>query len=131
MLAAGLLPRARGMRAGLACLGAAGVAYLVSAVFPCDPGCPSEGSVAQSIHNAFGLLEYAGAVVGFGLLARALRSPACALAALGVAAGWVAMLTPSLAPFRGASQRVAEAAIFLWIGYASVLLLRPEPWIRA
>ena len=118
------------MRAGLACLGAAGVAYLVSAVFPCDPGCPSTGSLTQAVHNAFGLLEYAGAVAGFGLLARALRSPACALAALLVAAGWAGMLLPSLAPFRGASQRVAEGAIFLWIAYASVLLLRPEPGLR-
>jgi len=130
-LAAGALPRTRGVRAGLVCLGAVGVAYLVSAVFPCDPGCPSAGSLAQSIHNGFGLLEYAGAVAGFGLLARALRSPTCALAALLVAAGWAGMLTPSLEPFRGASQRLAEAAIFLWIAHTSVRLLRPEAGHRA
>jgi hypothetical protein len=130
-LTAGSLPRTRGVRAGLVCLGAVGAGYLVSAVFPCDPGCPSTGSLAQSIHNAFGLIEYAGAVAGFGLLARGLRSPACALAALLVAAGWAGMLVPSLAPFRGASQRVAEAAIFLWIAHASVRLVRPAPGDRA
>ena len=95
-------------------------------MFRCDPGCPSAGSLAQSIHNGFGLLEYVGALAGFGLLAAALRSPACALAAVGVAAGFVAMLTPSLEPFRGASQRRREGAIFGWIAYASVCWLRPD-----
>jgi hypothetical protein len=129
-LAARALPRTRGVRAGLVCLGAVGVAYLVSAVFRCDPGCPSTGSLAQSIHNGFGLLEYVGALAGFGLLAAALRSPGCVFAAVGVAAGFAGMLTPSLEPFRGASQRLAEAAIFGWIAYASVRLLRPDEEAR-
>jgi hypothetical protein len=129
-LAAGGLPRTRGVRTGLVCLGAVGVAYLVSAAFRRNPGCPSTGSLAPSIHNGFGLLEYLGALAGFGLLARALRSPVCALAAVLVAAGFAGMLTPSLEPFRGASQRVAEAAIFGWIAYASVLLLRTDEKVR-
>lgn len=123
-LAAGVLPRSRRATAGLACLGAVGVAYLVSAVFPCDPGCPSVGSTAQSIHNGFGALEYVGATAGLWLLGAALRSRACAVAAALVALGFAAMLTPALEPVRGASQRVAEAAIFLWIASSSVSLLR-------
>ncbi len=125
-LADGLLPGARRVRAGLACLGAVGLAYLVSAVFRCDPGCPSAGSLAQSIHNAFGLLEYVGASAGLLLLAPALGSRACAAAALGVALGLAAMLTPSLEPLRGISQRVAEASIFGWIAITSVHWLQLE-----
>jgi Protein of unknown function (DUF998) len=123
-LAAGALPRSRGATAGFACLGAVGVAYLVSAVFPCDPGCPSAGSLSQSVHNLFGGLEYAGATAGLLLLAAAFRSWACALAALGVALGFAGMLTPALEPIRGASQRLAEGAIFLWMTSTSAFLLR-------
>jgi Protein of unknown function (DUF998) len=125
-LADGLLPSARCVRAGLVCLGAVGLAYLVSAAFRCDPGCPGAGSLAQSSHNAFGLLEYVGASAGLLLLATALRSRACVAAALGVAVGLAAMLTPSLEPLRGVSQRVAEASIFGWIAATSMRLLRLE-----
>ena len=123
-LVAGVLPDTRRVRAGLAGLGAVSLAYLASAVFRCDPGCPSAGSLAQTLHNAFGLLEYVGASAGLALLAAPLRSRASALAALGVALGLAAMLTPALEPLRGASQRVAEASIFGWIAYTSLRLPR-------
>jgi hypothetical protein len=54
----------------------------------------------------------------------------CGLAATAFAAailagiGLLGMLLPGLAPVRGASQRVAEAAIFGWIVHASLSLLR-------
>jgi hypothetical protein len=123
-LAAPALPRIGCVRAGLAGLALVGVAYLVSAVFRCDAGCPSEGSRAQAVHNAFGLLEYVGASAGLGLLAAPLRSRAAAAAALGVGIGLAAMLAPPLEAFRGASQRLAEASIFGWIAATSVALAR-------
>lgn len=135
-LAAGLLPGSRRAQAGIVSVSAVGAAYVASAVFPCDAGCPSEGSLSQAIHNTFGLLEYVGAVFGLLLLANAWGAsarwrsfaPLCTAAAALVAAGFVAMLVPALAPFRGLSQRVAETAIFLWIALLSVRLLRlPEP----
>jgi len=131
-LVAGLLPRPRQTRAGVACLMAVGAAYVASAVFPCDRGCPSEGSPSQTIHNAFGLLEYLGAIFGLLLLRGPLRAdprwerfaPFCSAAAALVVVGFVAMLLPPLAPFRGLAQRTAEAAIFGWIAAASLHLLR-------
>ena len=131
-LVSGVLPRSRPTSAGLVSFGAVGAAYLASAAFPCDPGCPTAGSPSQSVHNAFGLLEYLGAIAGLVLLHRGLRrapslgvlASACLVAAGFVALGFLAMLTPALAPFRGVSQRIAEAAIFLWIGHASVVVLR-------
>ncbi len=127
--ASGLLPRSRRKTMGVACLAAVGVAYLVSAVFPCDAGCPASGSTSQSIHNLFGFFEYAGALSGLLLVGSALRvSPpwrplalACMLAAGLVGAGFLAMLVPELGAVRGLSQRLAEAAIFSWIAYASLL----------
>lgn len=135
VFASGAFPRSRRTTAGVFCLGAVGGGYLVSAVFPCDAGCPSSGSFSQSIHNVFGLLEYAGALAGLLLLAAAFRrSPAwrrlatpSVLAAGFVAVGFFAMLVPEFESFRGLSQRIAEGAIFSWIAGTSVFLLRaPE-----
>jgi hypothetical protein len=133
-LAAGVLPGSRLATAGFGCLAAVGAAYLASAAFPCDPGCPSTGSLSQSVHNLFGLLEYLGAVSGVLLLfaafrrARGLRVLArgSAAAALLVALGFAGILIPGLEPVRGISQRIAEGAIFLWIALASGCLLRAE-----
>lgn len=113
-------------------LAAVAAGYLVSAAFPCDAGCPSDGSTSQSIHNAFGLLEYAGAAGGLLLLGLALRSErgwrgvafASTLAAVVVAGALVALLAPPIASQRGLVQRVAEAAIFGWIALVSVVVWR-------
>ena len=131
-----ILPGTRKRRtAGAISLAAVGAAYLMAAVFPCDAGCPGSGSISQSIHNAFGLLEYAGAWVGLVLLGSTFRdsaqwralAPACMASAVLLGAGFVAMLLPELASVRGLSQRVAEASIFGWIAIVSVFLLRARP----
>lgn len=130
--AAGSFPPSRRTRLGVLCLAAVGIAYLAAAVAPCDAGCPSTGSLSQSVHNVFGLLEYLGAIGGLLLLRAAFAaSPAwavlalpCALAAAGVALGFAAMLAPPLAGQRGLAQRLAEASIFLWIARVSLFLLR-------
>ena len=130
-LARGVFPATRRAALGRLCLAMIGVAYLVSAVFRCDAGCPASGSFSQLMHNGFGVLEYIGAAIGFGLLAPAFRdsrwralSPLCAICALIVAVALVVMLTPALAPIRGVSQRVAETAIFGWMAIVSATLFR-------
>jgi Protein of unknown function (DUF998) len=85
-LAAPELPASRRRTPALVCLGANGAAYLVASLARCEPGCPSSGSLSQSLHNLFGLFELAGV--------------------------------------RGVSQRIAEAAIFLWIARISLFLAR-------
>lgn len=130
--AAGLFPRSRESAAGVACLATVGASYLVSALFPCDAGCPSSGSFSQSVHNLFGFFGYAGALAGLLLLGSAFQAspawrnlaPVCVIAAVFVGAGFVAMLVPDLHSFRGLSQRVAESSIFCWIAYTGVVLLR-------
>lgn len=132
--ASGLFPRSRRAFAGALCLSAVGAAYLAAAAFPCDAGCPGSGSRSQSIHNAFGLLEYAGGVVGLVLLGSVFRtnaqwrtlSPLSFGCALVVGAGLSAMSIPQLEVVRGLSQRVAEAAIFVWVAAVSAFLL----WVR-
>lgn len=132
VLAAPALPASRWKLPGLAGLAAVGVAYLAAWLAPCDPGCPVTGSLSQRVHNAFGALEYVGAVAGISLLGAAFRGAqhGAALARLSpaaaalVALGFLVMLAPSLAPVRGLAQRIAEASIFLWIAVASGFLLR-------
>ena len=130
-LAYGSFPPARRTVATLG-LAMVGAGYLISAVFRCDAGCPSTGSASQVLHNAFGLLEYLGAMVGFALLRMPFRestrwralAPVCTVAAVVVGVAFVAMLTPALTPVRGVSQRVAEIAIFGWIAIVSAFLRR-------
>lgn len=129
-LGAPLFPRTRACAFALACFTSVGVAYAVSALFPCDFGCPAQGSLSQTIHSSFGLFEYVGAFVSLVVFASAFRHDARALlvptliAAVLVGFGFLAMLSPSLAPYRGASQRVAEAGVFGWIACVSVLFGR-------
>ncbi len=135
LLASALFPASRRTTAGVFALSSVGVAYLVSAVFPCDAGCPSAGSFSQTVHNAFGLLEYVGAIAGLALLGAAFsHSPgwrsaawACAICGVLVALGFLGMLIPAFAGFRGFSQRIAEAGIFSWVAYVSGFLLSRVP----
>src|SRR5262245_15353963 len=102
------LPGGRWRDSALACLAFVGFAYLAASVARCDPGC-SGTSVSQSVHSLFGLFEYVGALVGLRLLFYPFRrsadwrgmASACMLAAVVVAAGFLGMLTPSLADLRG------------------------------
>lgn len=128
------LPRSWRTTIGLLAFGAVGVAYVVSAMARCDAGCPATGSLSQSVHNLFGALEYVGAFIGLVLLGGVFHQSATwrsfaplsfACAAL-VGVGFVGILVPPLAPVRGASQRVAEAGIFLWVVLVSVALLADD-----
>jgi hypothetical protein len=124
---------------GVVCFAGVGVAYVVAAVFRCDPGCPSEGSLSQSIHSSSALFEYLGGVIGLLFLAAAFRSAAgwrgaaapSVLAALLVAIGFLGMLQPSLQSWRGLSQRIADGAIFVWIAWLSLRLLRASALIAS
>ena len=125
------LPHSRGVRTGLICL-ALGLplAYLGVAVFPCDFGCPLEGSASQTIHNLLGLIQYPLAVIGFVLLSLNLGSKPIwrllfGLAAAAMAMGFVMMLAPDQASYRGAWQRLGDYTAFLVLAYI-VLSTQPK-----
>ena len=110
-----------------------GLAYVVSAFARCEPGCPSDGDLAQTIHNTLGgALGYVGAVAGmlvFGLRARALggwRNEAyLSLLVAPVVLVLGAMLEQdSVADSRGVVQRVMELLIFGWMVVAGNRLAR-------
>jgi hypothetical protein len=131
-LARPAFPISRRSHWGVAAFACVGLGYVVGAIARCDVGCPATGSVSQSLHNQFGVLQYVGAAAGLVLLKGTFErserwrrlAPACTACAALVATGFVALLVPDLAPIRGLSQRVAEVGIFLWIAVVSLELAR-------
>ncbi len=109
-----------------------GWAYLVASVFPCDPGCPEQGSLSQMIHNLTAMVCYPASTTGLILIAISFRgndswnklSVYTMVSGLLVALGFGLMLVPDLASWRGLAQRLAEAATFAWIAVVGVVLWR-------
>ena len=109
-------------RVGYWLLMAEPVAYIGSAIWPCDIGCPIEGSTSQVIHNLLGLATYLTTTLGLFLLAfapRLLLSWRLFWVMLSVV--WVTlfalMVNDSIAEWRGLLQRLAE-----WIVYGSLCI---------
>ncbi|MQP74413.1 DUF998 domain-containing protein [Stenotrophomonas sp. MYb238] len=96
------------------------LAWIGSALAPCDLGCPPGGSISQQLHTLLGVFTYGGTALGLLLLATAprLRS-GFRLLWIALAAAWlllfVLMATPELAPWRGLLQRLAE-----WLVYGAL-----------
>ncbi|MFZ6696939.1 DUF998 domain-containing protein [Stenotrophomonas acidaminiphila] len=96
------------------------LAWVGSALAPCDPGCPATGSLDQQLHTLLGMLTYGGTALGLLLLATAPRLPArIRLLWAGLAATWlllfVLMAAPGLQAWRGLLQRLAE-----WLVYGAL-----------
>ena len=113
------LPAVKTIRAGLICL-MLGIplGYFGAVIFPCDYGCPIEGSRKQNMHNLLGLIQHPLGVIGFVLLAVNLKTRpvwrfACGLAAAAMVIGFVMMTSPGQASFRGAWQRLGDYTAFL------------------
>ena len=125
------LPKLSGLRIGLVCL-ALGLpaGYFGAAVFPCDYGCPIEGSASQAAHNLLGLVQYPLGVLGFALLAANLKSHPVwrlvfAFASAAMAIGFVMMLTPEQASLRGLWQRLSDYTAFIVLVYV-VISTQPD-----
>jgi len=120
----------RRVRWGFMLFSGVGVAYIVAAFFPCDPGCPSPGSPTQQVHSSSALLEYVGGGSGLLLIGSARAATTRRLARLALVCGvivWIAfagMLAPQLAAERGMTQRAAELALFGWMLAYSLSLPR-------
>ena len=103
--------RPRGVQAaGLALLFCEPLAWIGSAIFPCDLGCPAQGSLAQNLHNVLALFTYTGTALGV-TLQRWQRAGWLLLVVLWLGL-FVAMLAPELASLRGLMQRLGEALMY-------------------
>lgn len=93
------------------------LAWIGSALAPCDLGCPSSGSLSQSLHTLLGGFTYLGTALGLVLLATTPAINASTrLLWIALAALWlllfVLMALPSLQPWRGLLQRLAEWSVY-------------------
>lgn len=119
------LAPSRMTRLGLVCLSGVAIGYLVAFLFPCDAGCPVQGSTKQMLHNAGGLIEYLGGVIGLFLLYFGSRgadhsglSRATMIAAYVAAFGVIVLFSGGLEDVLGAAQRLVDYSFFAWFAYA-------------
>jgi len=111
IIAANLLPHQSDVFFMLSLVGAG---YVGGGIFRCDPEAPFIGSWSTTLHNIFGVLEYAGAAGAFLTLKRSeFWSPLSEV--MSYAGGIVFFCFAGISfphPFRGLIQRIAETIIF-------------------
>ena len=93
------------------------LAWIGSALAPCDPGCPNSGSLSQSLHTLLGVFTYLGTALGLILLATNSEiRPATRALWIALAAFWLLMFAlmglEPLQPWRGLLQRLAEWSVY-------------------
>lgn len=110
------------------------ISYIGAAFFPCDAGCPVEGSSSQMMHNLLGLIGYLASPVGLALIgAHFLRRKQVGAAAASFATaaatviGFVMMASPDMDSTRGIWQRLADFSLFIWLVGISVLVSNHSP----
>ena len=122
-VARGAVPLQGVGRVGYWLLSLEALAWIGSALAPCDAGCPLEGSVSQGLHNLLALVTYLGTTLAVILIgcSRGLKTSARLLLWFAATTWFLmfgAMLDPAFEPMRGTLQRVAEVVL-----YGSLLLL--------
>ncbi len=113
----------RGLKLPVLLLLGIGLGNLGAVAFPCDLGCPAEGSARQGVHNLLGAAQYlsgGGALVWLG---RRGKLPVCLYAGLGVWASLYMMGGPGR-EMRGFWQRAGEVLLYLALPYLAVTLQR-------
>ncbi|MEQ9506505.1 MAG: DUF998 domain-containing protein [Hyphomonas sp.] len=107
------------------------VSYIGAAFYPCDAGCPMEGSAAQDMHNTFGIVGYLATPPALALAAAAFFArgrKALGILSLAVCAafisGFVLMIGDHGGSLMGLWQRLADFSLFLWMAVTLPLLSR-------
>ena len=105
------------------------IGYFGAFIFPCDFGCPSEGSFSQNMHMILALISYLIALVGLILLGIGLRedpmiihSLASFIATFIFLLGFFMMLNPSQIDLLGFWQRLIDYTVFLLLIFLSLNL---------
>ena len=105
------------------------IGYFGAFIFPCDYGCPAEGSFSQNMHNNLGLISYLIIPVGLFILGIGLRkepmiiNPLIPFVATFVfLLGFFMMLNPSQIDLLGLWQRLADYTTFALLIFLSLNL---------
>ena len=105
------------------------IGYFGAFIFPCDFGCPSEGSFSQNMHMILGLISYLIVPIGLILLGIGLRkdlmiihSLASFIATFIFLLGFFMMLNPSQIDLLGFWQRLIDYTVFVLLIFLSLNL---------
>ena len=104
----------RGKRLTVLLLLGLAVGNLGATLFPCDAGCPAEGSQTQALHNLIGLIQYVSGGAALMAMSRRFAHPLGLCLGLTVFACLLMMGGPGL-EMRGLWQRIAEACLYAWL----------------
>ena len=121
-------PNNRLSRAGLLLVGSGVfIGYFGAFIFPCDFGCPAEGSFSQNMHNNLGLIYYLIIPLGLFVLGIGLRTEAMIIkASISFSAtsifllGFFMMLNPSQTDLLGLWQRLADYTVVGFLIFMSL-----------
>ena len=117
-------------RAGLLLVGSGVfIGYFGAFIFPCDYGCPTEGSFSQNMHNNLGLIYYLIIPVGLFVLGIGLRKePMIINSSISFGAtfvfllGFFMMLNPSQIDLLGLWQRLADYTVVVFLIFMSLFV---------
>lgn len=103
------------------------IGYFGAFMFPCDDGCPTQGSFSQTMHNALGLISYMIIPAGLLILGIGLRKGATTLSPLMPVVmafvymlGFFMMLSPSQIDLLGFWQRLADYTLILFLIFVTL-----------
>jgi hypothetical protein len=124
------LSNTRLSRAGLLLIGSGVfIGYFGAFIFPCDYGCPAEGSFSQNMHNNLGLIYYLIIPVGLFVLGIGLRKePMIINSSISFGAtfvfllGFFMMLNPNQIDLLGLWQRLADYTVVVFLIFMSLFL---------
>ena len=105
------------------------VGYFGAFIFPCDYGCPAEGSFSQTMHSYLGLISYLIIPVGLFVLGIGLRKEPMIInsstsfgATFVFLLGFFMMLNPSQIDLLGLWQRLADYTVFVFLMFMSLFV---------
>ena len=105
------------------------IGYFSAFIFPCDYGCPAEGSFSQNTHNNLGLIYYLIIPVGLFVLGIGLRKePMIINSSISFGAtfvfllGFFMMLNPSQIDLLGLWQRLADYTVVVFLIFMSLFV---------
>lgn len=106
--------------------------YGIAVGFPCDLGCPIEGSARQAVHNLAGLIQYPMGAIGLVMMGVSLRrshqrlGSLCLFSGAAMGVGFVLMLAPDQAGYRGMWQRFGDYPAFITIIATAIFARRAD-----
>ena len=105
------------------------IGYFGAFIFPCDYGCPAEGSFSQTMHSYLGLISYLIIPVGLLVLGIGLKKESMIVnpltsfvATFSYLLGFFMMLNPSQIDLLGFWQRLADYTVFALLIFLSLNL---------